>query len=61
MRLRYTSPALVDLDAILDYIVKYSPQGAAHVQARIQAVIDLVVLHPYATPHAIHRTRRVHR
>ena len=47
MRLRYTLPALADLDAILDYIAARSPQGAKRVQARIQAIIDLLLLHPH--------------
>jgi plasmid stabilization system protein ParE len=46
MRLRYTQPALADLDAILAYIAEHSPQGAAHVHARIQLVIDLLLSHP---------------
>jgi len=31
---------------ILDYVASHSTQGAARVQARIQAVIDLLVIHP---------------
>ena len=46
MKLRYTLPALADLDSVLDYIAAHSPQGARRVQARIQAIIDLLVLHP---------------
>ena len=46
MKLRYTLPALADLAAILDYVAAYSPQGARRVQARIQAVTDLLLLHP---------------
>ena len=46
MRLRYTRPALADLDAILDYITKHSPQGAKRVHARVQTVIDLLLSHP---------------
>lgn len=46
VRLRYTLAALADLNAILDYIVAQSPQGARRVQARIQAVIDLLLLYP---------------
>lgn len=45
MRLRYI-PALTDLTAILDYIAAHSPQGAKRVQARIQALIDLLLFHP---------------
>lgn len=46
MKLRYTLPALADLDAVLDYIAVHSPQGARRVQARIQALTDLLLLHP---------------
>ena len=46
MRLRYTLPALADLDSILDYIATHSPQGARRVQARLQAIIDLLLLYP---------------
>jgi len=46
VRLRYTLPALADLTSILDYIAAHSPQGAKRVRARIQALIDLLLLHP---------------
>lgn len=46
MKLRYTLPALADPDSVLDYIAAHSPQGARRVQARIQAIIDLLVLYP---------------
>ncbi|MBS0562526.1 MAG: type II toxin-antitoxin system RelE/ParE family toxin [Proteobacteria bacterium] len=46
MRLRYTAPALADLDAVLDYIAARSPQGARRVQARLKAVIALLASHP---------------
>ncbi len=46
MKLRYTLPALADLSAILDYIAAQSPQGARRVQARIQAVTELLSLYP---------------
>jgi toxin ParE1/3/4 len=47
VRLRYTLPALADLRAILDYIAAHSPQGARRVQARIQALTDLLLQHPH--------------
>jgi toxin ParE1/3/4 len=47
VKLRYTLPALADLSAILDYIAAHSPQGARRVQARIQAILDLLLLHPH--------------
>lgn len=47
MRLRYTSPALADLDEVLEGIVAHSPLGARRVQARIQTILDLLLLHPF--------------
>jgi plasmid stabilization system protein ParE len=47
VKLRYTLPALADLEAILGYIAAQSPQGAKRVQARIQAIINLLLLHPH--------------
>ncbi|MBN8926676.1 MAG: type II toxin-antitoxin system RelE/ParE family toxin [Rhodospirillales bacterium] len=47
MKLRYTQPALADLEATLDYIASQSPQGARRVQARVRAIIDLLLTHPY--------------
>jgi toxin ParE1/3/4 len=44
MRLRYTLPALTDLESILDYVVDRSPQGAS----RIRAVTDLLLRYPQA-------------
>jgi len=46
VKLRYTAPALADLEAILDYLDQRSPQGAAHVKGRIQAIVDLLLQHP---------------
>jgi len=46
MRLRYTLPALRDLDTILEYIAIHSPQGAARVHTRIQVVLELLLSHP---------------
>jgi plasmid stabilization system protein ParE len=42
VRLRYTSPALADLAALLTHIADQSPQGAAHVQARLRKLIELL-------------------
>jgi len=47
VKIRYTGPALADLSSALDYIASHSPQGAKRVQARIQALIDLLAVHPY--------------
>lgn len=46
MRLRFTRPALADLDAVLDYIAAQSPAGAQRVQRRIKAIFELVRAHP---------------
>jgi toxin ParE1/3/4 len=46
VKLRYTLPALADLSSVLDYIAAHSPQGARRVQARLKAIIDLLLLHP---------------
>jgi toxin ParE1/3/4 len=46
VRLRYTLPALADLNSILDYIAAHSPRGAQRVQGRIQGIIELLLSHP---------------
>jgi hypothetical protein len=46
LRLRYTLPPLADLNSVLDYIAAHSPQSAQPAQARIQAIIDLLLLYP---------------
>lgn len=46
MIIRYTLPALADLDSILAFIAEASPQGAVRVQKRIQDVISLLPDHP---------------
>ena len=46
MRLRYTLPALTDLNAVLDHIAAHAPRGARRVQRRIQAITELLPLHP---------------
>jgi plasmid stabilization system protein ParE len=46
VRLRHTPRALVELDEVLTYIAERSPQGARRVQARIQAVTNLLGEHP---------------
>ena len=51
VKIRYTAPALADLTSILDYIATHSPQGAVRVQARIQAVVELLTLHPRMGAH----------
>jgi toxin ParE1/3/4 len=46
MKVRYTRPALADLDDILTYLARHSPTGTSNVQARIQSVIELLSRHP---------------
>lgn len=46
MKLRYTLPALADLEAILEDIDRHAPQSALRVKARIQAITNLLLLHP---------------
>jgi plasmid stabilization system protein ParE len=46
VKLRFTLPALADLNSILDYIAAHSPQGAKRVQGRIQSIIGLLSSHP---------------
>jgi toxin ParE1/3/4 len=46
VKVRFTLPALADLDSILDYIAAHSPQSAKRVQGRIQNIIGLLLSHP---------------
>ena len=46
MKLRYTLPALADLNSILDYISESSPRGAERLKQRIQRVTGLLLTHP---------------
>jgi len=46
MRLRYTGPALADLESILEYVSLHSPRAAARVHARIETVLGLLLSHP---------------
>jgi toxin ParE1/3/4 len=46
VRLRYTAPALADLDAVLTYIEERSPEGAERVKARVRLLLELLELHP---------------
>jgi toxin ParE1/3/4 len=47
VKVRYTLPALADLDSILEYIAGQSPRGSKRVQARIRTVIELLAIHPH--------------
>jgi toxin ParE1/3/4 len=46
VKLRYTIRAAAELDEVLNAIDEQSPQGARHVKARVQAVIDLLMQYP---------------
>jgi toxin ParE1/3/4 len=48
LKLSYTPRALAELANVLAYIAERSPQGARGVQRRLQAIIGLLPLHPYA-------------
>jgi plasmid stabilization system protein ParE len=48
VRLRYTPRALAELDEVLTYIGAHSPRGASRVQARIQAIANLLAEYPGA-------------
>jgi toxin ParE1/3/4 len=46
LRIRYTRPALVDLEVALDNISSRSPKGARSVQSRIQTFVELLADYP---------------
>ena len=46
VRVRYTLPALADLNSIIEYLADQSPRGAQRIQNRIQVLIELLPLHP---------------
>lgn len=46
VRVRYTLPALADIEAILAYLKSHSPQGARRVRHRIEAVIEMLADQP---------------
>jgi plasmid stabilization system protein ParE len=48
VKVRYTLRAAEELDQVLSYIDERSPGGARHVKARIQAMLELIALHPSA-------------
>lgn len=47
MRVRYTLPALADLDDLLTYIEARSPAGALRIIRQIRATEDLIAQFPY--------------
>jgi toxin ParE1/3/4 len=58
VKLRYTLRGLAELSEALDCIEARSPQGARHVQARIQTIMDLLLEHPNAGPLTSNRRLR---
>lgn len=46
MKLRYTLPALADLNSVLDDMAAQSPKGVTRVQERMQRMTDLLLVHP---------------
>jgi hypothetical protein len=54
VKLRYTLRAAEELDQVLSYIDKHSPQGVDHVKARIKAITNLIALHPLAASSRTH-------
>jgi toxin ParE1/3/4 len=46
MKLRYTTRAAAELDEVLAFIDRESPQGSRRVKARILAVFDLLLRYP---------------
>jgi len=47
---RYTRRALAELDEVLSFIERQSPQGARSVKSRIEEVIALLSQYPHAGP-----------
>ena len=52
VRLRFTTPAAVELDEVLAYIESHSPVGARRVKQRLQSILSLLLRHPreFSTP-----------
>ena len=48
MKLRYTLRGAAEVAEVLAYIEERSPQGGRHVQARIQAIVNLLLQYPHA-------------
>lgn len=47
VKLRYTRPALADLESLAGYIEARSPQNARRVRRRIKSLIEQLVDHPF--------------
>ena len=48
MKVRYTQPALADLDDILTFIAERSPSGAERVKASVRSPERILAEHPLA-------------
>nr|WP_281517441.1 type II toxin-antitoxin system RelE/ParE family toxin [Ferranicluibacter rubi] len=48
VRLRYTRPAMIDLENVAAYIGAHSPQGARRVMQRIKTLIEQLQDQPFA-------------
>jgi toxin ParE1/3/4 len=48
VKLRLTRPAARQLDEVLAHIAQHNPQGSRSIQDRIQALMDLLLQHPFA-------------
>lgn len=48
MKVRYTLPALADLESVLAYLAEHSPQGLRRVQASFGNVERLLARHPHS-------------
>ncbi len=60
MKVRWTTPALSDLEAIGDYIARQNPTAAARVVTRILDQADLLASHSHAgRPERVHGTREL--
>jgi toxin ParE1/3/4 len=47
VKVRYTRRAARQLDAVLAYFERHSPQGAQHVMDRLEGAIDLLTDYPH--------------
>lgn len=47
MKVRFTRPALADLEATLEYLQTRSPQGAGRVRRRIDILVELLSTRPF--------------
>jgi len=48
VKLVFTNRAARQIDEALHYLAELSPQGASRVEARLQSVTKLLLLHPFA-------------